>query len=156
MKKYIKLILNICIMCCIVFNISNVTSYAAVSEMPESRGGTTSGATSGTESDSDSAMGGIINRANDFLHIGLNAGNPLNPGALESGSRLLYNVLLTIGIAVVLIWGLVLAIQFITGSIGEKADVKKNLIVYVIGCIIIFGAFGIWSALLQLLEQTAQ
>ena len=67
-----------------------------------------------------------------------------------------YNILFTIGIAVALIWGLVLAIQFITGSIGEKADVKKNLIVYVIGCIIIFGAFGIWSMLLNFLEPISK
>ena len=74
----------------------------------------------------DTTMGGIVKDANDFLQEGLSRDNPLNPGALESGSKLLYNILFTIGIAVALIWGLVLAIQFITGSIGEKADVKKK------------------------------
>ena len=133
MKKYIKVLMCICIMCYIALNIYVAKAYAA-----------------------DTTIGGIVKDANEFLQGGLDAANPLNPDALESGSKLLYNVLLIIGIAVALIWGLVLAIQFITGSIGEKADVKKNLIVYVIGCIIIFGAFGIWSALLQMLEQTAQ
>ena len=37
-------------------------------------------------------------------------------------------------------------------SVEGKADVKKALVVYVIGCIAIFGAFGIWKLLLQLLE----
>lgn len=133
MKKYIKVLMCICIMCYIALNIYVPKAYAA-----------------------DTTIGGIVKDANEFLQGGLDAVNPLNPDALESESKLLYNVLLIIGIAVALIWGLVLAIQFITGSIGEKADVKKNLIVYVIGCIIIFGAFGIWSALLQMLEQTAQ
>ena len=133
MKKYIKVLMCICIMCYIALNIYVPKAYSA-----------------------DTTIGGIVKDANEFLQGGLDAVNPLNPDALESGSKLLYNVLLIIGIAVALIWGLVLAIQFITGSIGEKADVKKNLIVYVIGCIIIFGAFGIWSALLQMLEQTAQ
>ena len=133
MKKYIKVLMCICIMCYIALNIYVPKAYAA-----------------------DTTIGEIVKDANEFLQGGLDAVNPLNPDALESGSKLLYNVLLIIGIAVALIWGLVLAIQFITGSIGEKADVKKNLIVYVIGCIIIFGAFGIWSALLQMLEQTAQ
>ena len=50
---------------------------------------------------------------------------------------------------------IVLGIQFVTGSLGEKADVKKNLIVYLVGCVIIFGAFGIWRLLLQLLQPLA-
>ena len=133
MKKYIKVILNICIVCFMLLNICAPSIYAA-----------------------DTTMGGIVKDANDFLQEGLSRDNPLNPGALESVSKLLYNILFTIGIAVALIWGLVLAIQFITGSIGEKADVKKNLIVYVIGCIIIFGAFGIWSMLLNFLEPISK
>lgn len=133
MKKYIKVILNICIVCFMLLNICVPSIYAA-----------------------DTTMGGIVKDANDFLQEGLSKDNPLNPGALESGSKLLYNILFTIGIAVALIWGLVLAIQFITGSIGEKADVKKNLVVYVIGCIIIFGAFGIWSMLLNFLEPISK
>ena len=102
MKKYIKVILNICIVCFMLLNICAPSIYAA-----------------------DTTMGGIVKDANDFLQEGLSRDNPLNPGALESGSKLLYNILFTIGIAVALIWGLVLAIQFITGSIGEKADVNR-------------------------------
>ena len=96
-------------------------------------------------------MGG----AKNFINNGTNAESPINDNALETGSNLLYNVLLTIGIAVALIWGLVLGIQFVTGSLEEKADVKKGLIIYLIGCIVIFGAFGIWRLLLQLLQPLA-
>jgi len=94
----------------------------------------------------------IMNRAEGFVNNGENGGNVINNDALKEGSNTLYNVLLVIGIAVAFIWGIVLGIQFITGSLGEKADVKKNLIVYLVGCVIIFGAFGIWKLLLQLLE----
>ena len=97
----------------------------------------------------------IMNRAEGFVNNGENGGNVINNDALKEGSNTLYNVLLVIGIAVAFIWGIVLGIQFVTGSLGEKADVKKNLIVYVIGCIIIFGAFGIWRLLLQLLQPLA-
>ena len=93
-----------------------------------------------------------MNRAEGFVNNGENGGNVINNDALREGSNTLYNVLLVIGIAVAFIWGIVLGIQFITGSLGEKADVKKNLIVYLVGCVIIFGAFGIWKLLLQLLE----
>ena len=84
----------------------------------------------------------IMNRAEGFVNNGENGGNVINNDALKE----------VIGIAVAFIWGIVLGIQFITGSLGEKADVKKNLIVYLVGCVIIFGAFGIWKLLLQLLE----
>ena len=98
---------------------------------------------------------GIVDNAQNFVNNGENGGNVINKDALKEGSNTLYNVLLVIGIAVAFIWGIVLGIQFITGSLGEKADVKKNLIVYLVGCVIIFGAFGIWRLLLQLLEPLA-
>ena len=130
MKKYKKLLINIMVIFIILFNLFIPNAYAG-------------------------PLQDIMNRAEDFVNNGENGGNVINNDALKEGSNTLYNVLLVIGIAVAFIWGIVLGIQFITGSLGEKADVKKNLIVYVIGCIIIFGAFGIWRLLLQLLQPLA-
>ena len=125
MKKYKKLLINIMVIFIILFNLFIPNAYAG-------------------------PLQDIMNRAKGFVNNGENGGNVINNDALKEGS--LYNVLLVIGIAVAFIWGIVLGIQFITGSLGEKADVKKNLIVYLVGCVIIFGAFGIWKLLLQLLE----
>ena len=130
MKKYKKLLINIMVIFIILFNLFIPNAYAG-------------------------PLQDIMNRAEGFVNNGENGGNVINNDALKEGSNTLYNVLLVIGIAVAFIWGIVLGIQFITGSLGEKADVKKNLIVYVIGCIIIFGAFGIWKLLLQLLQPLA-
>ncbi|PWM79081.1 MAG: hypothetical protein DBY41_08260 [Clostridium sp.] len=130
MKKYKKLLINIMVIFIILFNLFIPNAYAG-------------------------PLQDIMNRAEDFVNNGENGGNVINNDALKEGSNTLYNVLLVIGIAVAFIWGIVLGIQFVTGSLGEKADVKKNLIVYVIGCIIIFGAFGIWRLLLQLLQPLA-
>ena len=127
MKKYKKLLINIMVIFIILFNLFIPNAYAG-------------------------PLQDIMNRAEGFVNNGENGGNVINNDALKEGSNTLYNVLLVIGIAVAFIWGLVLGIQFITGSLGEKADVKKNLIVYLVGCVIIFGAFGIWKLLLQLLE----
>lgn len=44
-----------------------------------------------------------------------------------------------------LLVGTVLGIQFMVASAEDKAEVKKALVPYVIGCIVIFGAFTIWS-----------
>lgn len=130
MKKYKKLLINIMVIFIILFNLFIPNAYAG-------------------------PLQDIMNRAESFVNNGENGGNVINNDALKEGSNTLYNVLLVIGIAVAFIWGIVLGIQFITGSLGEKADVKKNLIVYLIGCIIIFGAFGIWRLLLQLLQPLA-
>ena len=130
MKKYKKLLINIMVIFIILFNLFIPNAYAG-------------------------PLQDIMNRAEGFVNNGENGGNVINNDALKEGSNTLYNVLLVIGIAVAFIWGIVLGIQFVTGSLGEKSDVKKNLIVYVIGCIIIFGAFGIWRLLLQLLQPLA-
>ena len=130
MKKYKKLLINIMVIFIILFNLFIPNAYAG-------------------------PLQDIMNRAEGFVNNGENGGNVINNDALKEGSNTLYNVLLVIGIAVAFIWGIVLGIQFVTGSLGEKADVKKNLIVYIIGCIIIFGAFGIWRLLLQLLQPLA-
>lgn len=130
MKKYKKLLINIMVIFIILFNLFIPNAYAG-------------------------PLQDIMNRAEGFVNNGENGGNVINNDALKEGSNTLYNILLVIGIAVAFIWEIVLGIQFVTGSLGEKADVKKNLIVYVIGCIIIFGAFGIWRLLLQLLQPLA-
>ena len=130
MKKYKKLLINIMVIFIILFNLFIPNAYAG-------------------------PLQDIMNRAEGFVNNGENGGNVINNDALKEGSNTLYNVLLVIGIAVAFIWGIVLGIQFITGSLGEKADVKKNLIVYLVGCVIIFGAFGIWRLLLQLLQLLA-
>ena len=131
MKKNKKILINVIVIFIIVFNLFIPNVYA------------------------DNPLEDIMNKANEFVSNGENGGNVINNAALKDGSNILYNVLLVIGIAVAFIWGMVLGIQFVTGSLGEKADVKKNLIVYVIGCVIIFGAFGIWRLLLQLLQPLA-
>ena len=130
MKKYKKLLINIMVIFIILFNLFIPNAYAG-------------------------PLQDIMNRAEGFVNNGENGGNVINNYALKEGSNTLYNVLLVIGIAVAFIWGIVLGIQFVTGSLGEKADVKKNLIVYLVGCVIIFGAFGIWRLLLQLLQPLA-
>ena len=128
MKKYKKLLINIMVIFIILFNLFIPNAYAG-------------------------PLQDIMNRAEGFVNNGENGGNVINNDALKEGSNTLYNVLLVIGIAVAFIWGIVLGIQFITGSLGEKADVKKNLIVYIIGCIIIFGAFGIWKLIATILQD---
>lgn len=100
----------------------------------------------------DSTMGDVISSADDFLSQGSQDQTPITDEAVKDTSNLIYNVLLTIGTIVAVIWGIIIALKFITGSVEDKANIKETLIPYVVGCIIIFGAFGIWKLVLTALK----
>lgn len=72
---------------------------------------------------------------------------------MKEGSDLLFNSLLTIGTVAAVIVGAVLGIQFMVGSVEQKAKIKDSLIPYVAGCIVIFGAFGIWKLVITILNN---
>lgn len=135
MKKY-KKIVNIILMALLIS-----TFLVIFAPVTQAAGGNT---------------GDIVSEAGEFINVGKNENSPINENALKPGSSTLYNVLLAIGIAVALIWGLVLGVQFVTGSLEDKADIKKGLIPYIIGCVIIFGAFDIWRLVINLLEPLSK
>lgn len=68
---------------------------------------------------------------------------------LESPSTLIYNVLSSIGIIISLAVGGILGIKYMMTSVEEKAEVKETILPYLIGCFIIFGAFGIWKIIIN-------
>lgn len=102
-----------------------------------------------------STVGDAADGAQGFLDTGKGQDSPINEDALKQGSNTLYNVLLIIGVGVAMVWGTILGIQFVTGSLEEKANIKNGLTAYIFGCVIIFGAFGIWKLVISLLEGFA-
>ena len=73
--------------------------------------------------------------------------------SLQDFSSTIYNIALQIGIGVAVVVGLALGIQFMLAGVDGKADVKKALIAYVVGCVAIFGAFGIWKLVIEVMQQ---
>ena len=65
----------------------------------------------------------------------------------------IYNVLLAIGITVTVIWGLIIAIKLMMSSVEEKAEYKKMLWPYLVGCIVIFGSFAIWKIVIVVMNN---
>lgn len=59
-----------------------------------------------------------------------------------------------IGIAVIMI--VVLAIKYISAAPGEKADIKKGMMIYVVGALLLFGATGILQIIKTLAQGDAQ
>lgn len=98
------------------------------------------------------AIDSIIQGADDFLNT--EQSDLLNKESVKKVSDRLFSVFMAVGVALILTVGVILGIQFMMGSIEEKVKVKEALIPYVIGAIVIFGAFGIWSVVYEALSGT--
>lgn len=94
----------------------------------------------------------IIKQGKEFMNNG-SPNKVINEGTVKSTSDNIYGILLTIGIIVAIIAGIIIGMQFVTGSVEAKAQIKEKLIPYVIGCVVIFGAFGIWKLVVDLLQN---
>ena len=100
-----------------------------------------------------SDISSTIQGAEDLVQDGKeNANNVINFEVPNDTSDFVSNFLLIIGICTAVIVATILGIQFITGSVEQKVKVKETLIPFVIGCVVLFGAFGIWRLVIVLLR----
>ena len=75
----------------------------------------------------DSGLTSVITGGDDFINAGKGDNTTtIDYGKLQNTSNEIYNI-------------------FMLGSMEEKAQIKEALIPFVIGCIVAFGAFGIWK-----------
>lgn len=65
----------------------------------------------------------------------------------------IYNVIVTIGIAVSVITLIILGIKYMLGSIEEKAEYKKSMIPYIVGVIFIGGISSILALVSSIVEN---
>lgn len=99
------------------------------------------------------AISDMFAEADNFIGTGKNnAGTTINTTELKSASDIIYNILLGIGVAVAVIVGAILGIQFMTAGIDKKVEVKEALVPYVVSCIVVFGSFGIWKLVVTILN----
>ena len=94
----------------------------------------------------DSSIGDVISGGDSFLNAGKQSqSTEIDYGELKSTSSDMYNILLIMGVIVAVIVAGILGIKFMLGSVEEKAQIKDAMIPFIIGCVIIFGAFGFWK-----------
>jgi len=118
------------------------------------KGGAAQVITEKIEKETKHTTGEIIDEAQGFIEKGQEeADKKIQTEELKDMSNTLYNILLVVGIIVALIVGLILGIKFILGSIEEKAEIKAMVIPYIIGCVVVFGAFAIWQIVVDLLQS---
>ena len=72
---------------------------------------------------------------------------------LKNTTDKIYNILLALGIVLSVIVGGILGIQIMWGSIEQQVKAKEMLLPYAAGCVVIFGAFGIWKICLTIFSQ---
>lgn len=94
----------------------------------------------------------IKDRGDSFLQAGTTVSAP-DPTGMKDGINDIAGILTGIGVALVVIVGVVLGIQFMMGGMEEQAKIKQALIPYAIGSVVIFGALGIWQIVVRILNS---
>ena len=100
---------------------------------------------------STDSIDGLITDSDNFINKGSN--DRINDKSIQDFSKTLYNILITIATVVSVIIGGILGIKIMLASAEEKAQVKELLVPYVIGCVVVFGAFGIWKLVVNILQN---
>ena len=72
---------------------------------------------------------------------------------MDSTVNSVYKILLAIGIIVSIVWGGILGVKFMFGSMEDRVDIKKHLLPYVIWVCVIFGSFIIWSVVVGIMQS---
>ena len=103
----------------------------------------------GQAGNSEENLEDMIKDADDFINAGqVN----IDQATLSNFSKTMYNILLVIGVIVAVIVGAIIGLKLMTSSIEEKAEAKKLLVPYVVGCVVVFGGFGIWKLVVTILQ----
>ena len=154
MKKCVKIVILFILitMCVNIINPSNIYAGDKIYVEPENRGNDSNGEN----------LDNIMNDAEEFENLESSSigtkndsgtGLVIDTNALQVTSSNLYTMLMVIATAAIVIVGAILGIKFMYGSIEEQADVKKLLKPYLIGCLVVFGSFGIWKLVLSILAE---
>lgn len=94
------------------------------------------------------AMDEVISSGDGFLQAADK--KVIDEDALQGTSNYIYNILFTIAVVLAVAIGMIIGIQFIMGSVDEKAKIKETLVPYVIGVFIVFASFTIWKLVIEL------
>ena len=95
-------------------------------------------------------IGDVITGGDNFMQDGNSGEIGIDHSKLQDTSKTINNILIIVGMCVAVVISSVLGIKFMLGSVDEKAQVKDALVPFVIGCMVVFGAFGIWRIFINI------
>ena len=93
----------------------------------------------------------IVSGADGFL--GKAQKEEIDNGDLKRLSGTLFNILLILAIIITVIVGIFIGIKLVSASAEGKAQMKETLLPYIIGNVVVFGAFGIWKLVVTILNS---
>ena len=135
MKKTINLLIKIVFIIIILqFNICNST----------------------VEASEGSFWSDIISQGDRFIQIGESSATNEDTATDADMMQVMddiYSILFPLGVVATVMVGGFLGIKFMLASAEDKAKVKESMVPYVIGCIVIYGAFGIWKICIQIFSS---
>lgn len=88
----------------------------------------------------------VISGGDDFLLASNGEAQKLATDRMQDVSNTIYNILLGTGIIIAVVVATILGIQYMTSAAEDKAQVKESMIPFIVGCVVVFGAFAIWKA----------
>ena len=92
----------------------------------------------------------IVSAGDSFIDAGSSETAKLDTTEMKNVSDTIYNILLSLGIIVAIVFATILGVQYMTSAAENKAQIKESLIPFIVGCIIVFGAFAIWKAVVTI------
>ena len=131
------------------------TMFASANKVYATQGKGTDGSGGGgqTSSSDSEEFTDIFSDARKFINKGKSGQDDFDIENFKINIDTIYNILLTIGIALTVIIGGILGIKFMMASAEDKAKIKEAMIPYVIGCVVIYGAFFIWRIAIIVLSD---
>ena len=149
MKRLIKITIILLMTIVIFGNVSNV--YADTNSVK------------GVEEERVLDYGDIFSTGDDFIKRGKDGDMrygtnqtetfKINETEIKNNASNIFNILLAIGTVLTVIVGGILGIKFMFAGIEERAKIKEALIPYIVGGVVIFGAFIIWKFVVDVLDQ---
>ena len=104
------------------------------------------------------SLDGIFKTGDNFINEGKTESQKneaINYEEFRLTTNNIGSVLTTLGIVLAVIIGGILGIQIMWGSIEQQVKAKEMIMPYVVGCIVIFGAFGIWKLAVTIFSQSS-
>lgn len=95
----------------------------------------------------------VINDADRFIDNGNDVNEYIQTDNLKDFSQTLYSILFGIGIIVAVIVGGIIGVKLMFAPVAQRAEAKKLLIPYIVGCVVVFGAFGVWKLVVTIIQQ---
>lgn len=112
----------------------------------------TQGITGGSSNANSNTPDGVMSGAEKFLQAG-SSNTAIDEAKLKKTSDFIFEFLVGIALVTAVIIGMIIGIKFMTAGVDEKAKLKELLVPYFAGCVVVFGAFGIWKLAVNILSK---